>query len=173
MVPQFALTFGNSVVATEDTARILYGEQAKRVTVRALCLSIGVLNLLTAAIQGSPLCHGSGGRSRRTIASAHAPPNQATSSAAFAFCWRFLVALRWRCFHLIPLAVLGVFLVYVGIQHAAYVRDLLHKWPQLLIAIAVGLISFARNLMWGALLGFVLEGVLWIYSRARRQHAHS
>src|SRR5208282_3787524 len=61
VVPQFALTFGNSVVATEDTARILYGEQAKRVTVRALCLSIGILNLLTAAIQGSPLCHGSGG----------------------------------------------------------------------------------------------------------------
>ena len=27
VVPQFALTFGNSIVATEDTARILYGKQ--------------------------------------------------------------------------------------------------------------------------------------------------
>ena len=61
VVPQFALTFGNSIVATENTARILYGEQARRVTVRALCLSIGMVNLVSAAIQGSPLCHGSGG----------------------------------------------------------------------------------------------------------------
>jgi hypothetical protein len=33
--------------------------------------------------------------------------------------------------HLIPLAVLGIFLVYVGVQHAAYLRDLLRRWPQL------------------------------------------
>src|SRR5208337_4485097 len=44
VVPQFALTFGNSIVATENTAGILYGAQARRVTVRGLCLSIGLVN---------------------------------------------------------------------------------------------------------------------------------
>src|SRR5437899_1166311 len=33
VLPQLPLTFGNSIVATEDTARLLYGEQARRVTV--------------------------------------------------------------------------------------------------------------------------------------------
>ena len=172
VVPQFALTFGNSVVATEDTARILYGEQAKRVTVRALCVSIGVLNLLTAAIQGSPLCHGSGGITAHYRFGARTPKSSYVIGGVCILLALFggaAVALL----HVIPLAVLGVFLVYVGIQHAAYVRDLIHRWPQLFIAVSVGLLSFAKNLMWGALLGFALEGILWIYARSRRQHSHS
>ena len=68
---------------------------------------------------------------------------------------------------MIPLAVLGVFLVYVGIQHAAYLRDLFQRWPQLLIAVSVGVVSFLTNLMWGTLLGFALEGILWMYRRLR------
>jgi hypothetical protein len=48
----------------------------------------------------------------------------------------------------------------VGIQHAAYLRDLLKYWPQLLIAVCVGVVSFLTNLMWGTLVGFVMEGIL-------------
>jgi SulP family sulfate permease len=166
VVPQFALTFGNSIVATENTARILYGEQAHRVTVRALCLSIGLVNLATAAIQGSPLCHGSGG------VTAHYRFGARTAKSSYVIggvC--ILLALFGAAavglLHLIPLAVLGVFLVYVGIQHAAYLRDLIPHWPQLLIAVCVGLVSLLTNLMWGSMLGFALEGILWVYRRAR------
>ena len=63
--------------------------------------------------------------------------------------------------------MLGVFLLYVGVQHAAYVRDLFARRPQLLIAAAVGVLSFLTNLMWGTLLGLALEGIFWIYHRAR------
>jgi SulP family sulfate permease len=170
VIPQFALTFGNSVVATENTARILYGERAQRVTVRALCLSIGIVNLVTAAIQGSPLCHGSGGITAHYRFGARTPKSSYVIGG---------VCILLACFggaavgllHLIPLAVLGVFLVYVGIQHAAYVRDLIQRRPQLLIAVSVGLVSFLTNLMWGSLLGFALEGILWVYRRARHRHA--
>ena len=61
VIPQFALTFGNSIVATENTAQILYGAQARRVTVRALSTSIALVNLASGMIQGAPMCHGSGG----------------------------------------------------------------------------------------------------------------
>jgi hypothetical protein len=64
-----------------------------------------------------------------------------------------------------------VFLVYVGIQHAAYVRDLIHRWPQLLIAVCVGLVAFLTNLMWGLLVGLAIEGILWMSRRARARHA--
>jgi SulP family sulfate permease len=166
VVPQFALTFGNSIVATENTARILYGEQARRVTVRALSLSIGMVNLATAAILGSPLCHGSGGITAHYRFGARTPKS---SYVIGGVC--ILLALFGRAavglLHLIPLAVLGVFLMYVGIQHAAYLRDLIQRWPQLLIAIAVGVVSFLTNLMWGTLLGFAMEGILWMYRRVR------
>ena len=167
VVPQFALTFGNSIVATENTARILYGEQAQRVTVRALSLSIGILNLVSAAIQGAPLCHGRAA-SRRTIASARAPPSRATSLAAFASCWRCCGGAAVGLLHLIPLAVLGVFLVYVGVQHAAYLRDLIQRWPQLIDCRGVGVVSFLTNLMWGALLGFASRGFSGCAARRSR-----
>jgi len=170
VVPQFALTFGNSIVATENTARILYGEQAHRVTVRALCLSIGMVNLVSAAILGSPLCHGSGGITAHYRFGARTPKS---SYVIGGVC--ILLALVGGAavglLQLIPLAVLGVFLVYVGIQHAAYVRDLIHRWPQLLIAVCVGLVAFLTNLMWGLLVGLAIEGILWMSRRARARHA--
>jgi SulP family sulfate permease len=157
-------------VATENTARILYGEQARRVTVRALSLSIGFLNLVGAAIQGAPLCHGSGG------ITAHYRFGARTAKSSYVIggvciALALLGGAAVGLLHLIPLAVLGVFLVYVGVQHAAYLRDLLHRWPQLLIAVGVGVVSLLANLMWGTLLGFTLEGALWIYRQAHPRPA--
>jgi len=170
VVPQFALTFGNSIVATENTARILYGEQAQRVTVRALCLSIGLVNLVSAAIQGSPLCHGSGGITAHYRFGARTPKSSYVIGGVCILLALFGGA-AVGLLRLIPLAILGVFLVYVGIQHAAYIRDLIPRWPQLMIAASVGLISFLTNLMWGALVGFALEGILWLDRRARQRYA--
>jgi SulP family sulfate permease len=61
VLPQIALTFANSVLSTKDVARAYYGEAAKRVTVPALFASIGLGNLVVAAIGGLPYCHGAGG----------------------------------------------------------------------------------------------------------------
>jgi SulP family sulfate permease len=171
VIPQFALTFGNSIVATENTAQILYGEQARRVTVRALSLSIGLVNLASAAIMGSPLCHGSGGITAHYRFGARTPKS---SYVIGGVC--LLLALFGRAavslLSLIPLAVLAVFLVYVGIQHAAYLGDILKRPPLLLIALAVGLVSLlTTNLMWGFLTGFALEGILWTSAWARERRA--
>jgi SulP family sulfate permease len=157
-------------VATENTARILYGEQAKRVTVRALCLSIAMVNLVSAAILGAPLCHGSGGITAHYRFGARTPKSSYVIGSVCILLALFGAA-AVGLLHLIPLAVLGIFLVYVGIQHAAYLRDLIQRRPQLSIAVCVGLVSFFTNLMWGSLLGFTVEGILWISRRARRRHA--
>jgi len=171
VVPQFALTFGNSIVATENTAQILYGRQARRVTVRALSLSIGIVNLASAAIMGSPLCHGSGGITAHYRFGARTPKS---SYVIGGVC--ILLALFGRAavglLELIPLAVLGVFLVYVGIQHAAYLRDIVRRRAELLIAVSVGLVSLlSTNLTWGFLVGFVLQGILWASTKVRERRA--
>jgi SulP family sulfate permease len=171
VVPQFALTFGNSIVATENTAQILYGQQARRVTVRALSLSIGIVNLASAAIMGSPLCHGSGG------ITAHYRFGARTAKSSYVIGGVCIVlALFGRAavglLELIPLAVLGVFLVYVGIQHAAYLRDILKYRTKVLVAVLVGLVSLlTTNLTWGFLVGFVMEGILWTRAKVRARRA--
>lgn len=169
VVPQFALTFGNSVVATENTARILYGEQARRVTERALCLSIGALNLAGSMILASPMCHGSGGITAHYRFGARTPKS---SYVIGGLC--LLLALFGRSavtiLTLIPAALLGVFLVYVGVQHATYLRDIMRQLPMLLIALCVGVISLlTTNLMWGFLTGFFLQGALMLFERTRQK----
>jgi SulP family sulfate permease len=169
VVPQFTLTFGNAIVATENTARILYGTQARRVTVRGLCLSIGLINLLGGMIQAPPLCHGSGGVTAHYQFGARNPKS---SYVIGVVC--ILLALFGRAavgvLKLIPAAVLGVLLVYVGIQHAAYLRDILRRPPLLVIAACVGVVSLVTtNLMWGFLTGFLLQGILLAIRPAAKQ----
>ena len=165
VIPQFALTFGNSIVATENTAQILYGPQARRVTVRALSMSIALVNLASGMIQAAPMCHGSGGITAHYRFGARTPKS---SYIIGGLC--ILLALFGRAaigvLHLIPIAVLGVFLIYVGIQHAAYLRDIVKRVPLLLIAVCVGAVSLlTTNLMWGFLTGFALQGIVLLYER--------
>jgi len=165
VLPQFALTFGNSIVATENTAQILYGTRARRVTARALSVSIGLMNLVSGMILSAPTCHGSGG------ITAHYKFGARTQKSAYVIggvC--LLLALFGQSavglLHLIPTAVLGVFLVYVGIQHAAFVRDIVNRKAFLVIAICVGVVSLVMtNLTYGFLAGFLLHGLLTLIQR--------
>jgi SulP family sulfate permease len=173
VVPQFALTFGNAIVATENTAHILYGTQARRVTVRGLCISIGLINLLGGMIQAPPFCHGSGGVTAHYQFGAR---NPRSSYVIGAVC--ILLALFGRAavslLQLIPAAVLGVLLLYVGIQHAAYLRDILRRLPLLAIALCVGVVSLlTTNLMWGFLTGFLLQGILLMFHPRAKQGSRS
>ena len=162
VVPQFALTFGNSIVATEDTARILYGDQARRVTVRALSYSIGIVNVITK------LCHGSGGITAHNKFGARSAKS---SYVIGGVC--LLLALVGHAaigiLNVIPTAILAVFLVYVGVQHAGYIRDVLREPAKIFVAAAVGLVAFATtNLMWGFLTGFILEAIFAVTIRRQK-----
>ena len=137
-VPQFALTFGNSVVATENTAQILYGGQARRVTARALCISIGLINLLGSMIQAPPFCHGSGGVTAHYQFGARSPRSSYVIGGVCLFLASFGRA-AVGLLQLIPTAVLGVLLLWTaGIEHGAYVRDLLETFRSWLLLYAWG-----------------------------------
>jgi SulP family sulfate permease len=167
VLPQFALTFGNSIVAAENTAQVLYGAQARRVTVRALSISIALMNLVGSLVLSAPTCHGSGG------ITAHYKFGARTAKSSYVIggvC--LLLALFGKgaigLLHLIPTAVLGVFLVYVGIQHGLFVRELANRRALLLIAVCVAVISLVKtNLTYGFVAGFFLQGFLALIAKAR------
>jgi SulP family sulfate permease len=167
VVPQFALTFGNSIVATENTAKVLFGSQAQRVTARGLSLSIGLVNLASGMLISAPLCHGSGG------ITAHYKFGARSRKSTFVIggtC--ILLALFGRAavglLNVIPVAVLGVFLTYVGVQHAALVQDIARRPASAFIAAGAGLVSLATtNLTWGFAVGFLLEGLFHLFAKLR------
>ena len=165
VLPQFALTFGNSIVATENTAQVLYGTQARRVTARALSLSIGLTNLVSGMLTSAPTCNGSGGITAHYKFGARTQKSSYVIGGACLF-----LALFGRAavglLNLIPTAVLGVFLIYVGIQHGALIRDIVTRKRSLLIAVCVGLVSLIRtNLTYGFAAGFLLEALFRLWRR--------
>ncbi|MGB3399781.1 MAG: putative sulfate/molybdate transporter [Candidatus Deferrimicrobiaceae bacterium] len=145
LLPQIPLTFANSVVATADTASCYYGEGARRVTVRGLAASLGIANLFSALIGGMPMCHGSGG------VTAHYRFGARTGGANLFIGGLFVVlALLFgksiaSLFGLLPPPVLGILLVYVGLEHARLVRDIVAFPRELTIAIVIGLLTLVTG----------------------------
>jgi SulP family sulfate permease len=121
VLPQIALTFANSVVSTRVIAHQYFGSLAKRVTDRALLTSIGLGNLVVAAVGGLPYCHGSGGLTahyRGGSRTYHSNLIIGTVLVLFAIATHFgqSVVLHY------PLFLLGPLLIAIGWFHFGLVR---------------------------------------------------
>ena len=110
--------------ATRDAAAQYFGDEARqRVTATRLLGTMSVMNVMAAAFGGVPLCHGSGGLT------AHYRLGARTGGAPLMIGVLFLAAglaggaALVPLAKLIPYAVLGVLLVYVGVQHLLLARD--------------------------------------------------
>ncbi|NUM88606.1 MAG: hypothetical protein HUU37_05315, partial [Bdellovibrionales bacterium] len=114
LLPQIALTFANSVLGTRAAARFYFPGSAERVTLRSLLCSIGVGNLLVAAVGGLPFCHGAGGLTAHVKGGARAWWANAVIGV-------FLILLgafsAFRGITGVPLVFVATLLVVTGIQH--------------------------------------------------------
>ena len=124
VIPQIPLTLGNAVFATQDTARIYFGTKAKRVTPRALTTTMGLSNLAAGLLGGMPVCHGSGGLTAHYRLGARTGAAGLMLGALFVTLAVFVDGNALPILSLIPYSVLGVLVVFVGVQHGLLVRDL-------------------------------------------------
>ena len=155
VIPQVPVTFGNSVVATTDVAHSYFKKRAKRVTPKALCASLGIANTAIGLLCGTPVCHGSGG------VTAHYRLG-ARSGGAAVLMGVLLVSLALLfgdsavyLILMLPLPLLGAFMIYVGIEYARLVLELFEHKLSLLVAVAMGVLS----LLWGNIAVGMVIGV--------------
>lgn len=138
VIPQLPLTFGNAIVCASRTAHDYFGPHARRVTPVALSTSLGIGNLITGLVGGMPMCHGSGGLTahyRFGARTAAAPLIMGTTLVGLALLFGSgSVALAG----LIPPAVLGVLLIYIGIEHAMLLRHVMAERDALFVALTIG-----------------------------------
>ncbi|MFC2070719.1 putative sulfate/molybdate transporter [Chloroflexota bacterium] len=164
VIPQIPLTIGNAVFATADTAKAYFGFKAKKVTPKALLTTMGIINLGAGLLGGMPICHGSGGLT------AHFRLGARTGIAALLIGIPLLVIAVFLdgnivpIFALIPYAVLGLLVIFVGVQHSLLIRDVKSK-KEILVVLAVaipGLLTtnLAIGLGSGIFLHFVLTNRL-------------
>lgn len=158
VVPQLALTFGNAVVATNETGRLLYGEKAVRLNLKNIPLSMGIANIASGLVGGAPMCHGCGGMT------AHRKFG-ATSGRSGLIIGFFLIGVGLLCgrsalaaIKAFPAGILGVLLCYVGIQHSLFIKDIVNDKKAVSIAFIVGALGFAlANLTVGFLAGLTVH----------------
>lgn len=154
-LPQLPMTLGNAVISQADVAREYFGDGAKRMTLRALALSMGLANLASALFGGMPMCHGAGGlAAHHRFGARTAGMNVIIGGALLAF---GLLAGEHatKLMALLPFAVMGVLLAFAGAQLALMIRDVRER-NDLFVVLAILAVALATNLAWGFAVGIVL-----------------
>jgi SulP family sulfate permease len=158
VLPQLALTFGNAIVATEATGKLLYGRKAERLTLKSIPLSMGIANIASGLAGGAPMCHGCGGLTAHNKFGA-------TSGRSGLIIGGMLITFALVFGHaavsaisVFPSGILGALLCYVGVQHALFIKDILEDKTAIVIALTVGSLGFALgNLTIGFLAGLTIH----------------
>ena len=162
VIPQIPLTIGNAIIGTTDTAKSLFGEgkATEMVSNRAFATSMGLINIPVGFLAGMPMCHGSGGLA------AHYRFGARTGGANIMIGFIFvLIALAFGTVGVallssIPHAVLGVLLLFAGLELAILVRDVKSKsdlFVTILIA-GTGLATTNMGIAFGA--GIVVDRLI-------------
>ncbi len=147
VIPQIPLTIGNAVMATADTARNLFGEErAKRSTFRAFAASMGLANIGAGAVYGMPMCHGAGGLAAHYRFGARTGGSNLMIGTIFLVIAVVFGKAAISILGLIPNSILGVLLLFAGLELAMLIRDISEK-KDLFIAFFIAGIGIATTNM--------------------------
>lgn len=152
VLPQIPMTMGNAVIAYADLSREYFGDNAKKVTYRSACLSMALANFLSFFLGGMPLCHGAGGLAAHYRFGARTAGSNIMIGLVFAGLAVLLGDHVLAVVNLLPMAVLGVLLLFAGSQLALSVIDIRERKELFVVLMILG-ITLASNLAVGFIVG--------------------
>jgi len=159
VLPQLPMTLGNAVVADADLSQEYFGQASRRVTYRALTISMGIANLVSAALGGMPVCHGAGGLAAHYRFGARTAGSNLIIGTIFVLLAVLLGIHALAVIYLIPMAVLGIMLLFAGSQLALTVMDVRTRKDFFVVLTMLG-ITLALNLAVGFVIGIALAYAL-------------
>ncbi len=159
VLPQLPMTLGNAVIANVDLSRQYFGEAAHRATYKANCITMALANFFSFFVGGMPLCHGAGGLAAHYRFGARTPGSNVIIGAIFIFLAVLLGVNILSILYLIPMAVLGVLLIFAGAQLALTIMDLKERKEFFVVFTIVG-ITLATNLAAGFIAGIIAAYIL-------------
>jgi len=159
VLPQLPMTLGNAVIANVDLSRQYFGEAARRATYKANCITMALANFFSFFVGGMPLCHGAGGLAAHYRFGARTPGSNVIIGAIFLVLAIVLGVNILGILYLIPMAVLGVLLIFAGGQLAMTIMDLDQRKDFFVVFTIVG-ITLATNLAAGFITGILVAYML-------------
>ena len=160
-LPQLPLTLGNAVIAITEENNRLFPDRP--VTENQVATSTGVMNLLSAACGGVPMCHGAGGMAGHVAFGAKTGGAPIILGIVLLLAAFFLSGSVGIILELFPPAVLGVILFLTGAQLALGSCDFSKNKEERFITLVTAAFS-----MWNVGLAFI-AGILLAYLKEKNR----
>lgn len=162
-IPQLPLTIGNAVIGTRETAVDLFGEKRTgRVTLRALCVSMGVANIAFGLLGGMPCCHGAGGLAAHYRFGARTAVSNFIIGGIFILLAVLFGDSALSVFMLIPKSILGVLLAFAGFELSILIRDVKDRMSMIIVIATAGTALVTKNMGIAVVVGLVLERMFFM-----------
>ena len=159
VIPQLPMSIGNAVLAYTDLSREYFGKRSGGVTNRNACLSMSVANFLSFSMGGMPLCHGAGGLAAHYRFGARTAGSNLMIGLIFITLAIFFGNQIVRAVQLLPLSILGILLMFAGLQLTLTIIDLKDRKEYFVALLILG-ITLASNLAAGFIIGIVVAHLL-------------
>jgi SulP family sulfate permease len=154
-LPQTPMTVGNAIIAQADLSVEYFGEKAKRSSLRALALSMGLANIVCFFFGGMPLCHGAGGLAAHYRFGARTAGSNLMIGLIFLVLGLVLGKSAPILLGLLPFSVLGALLIFAGAQLAILIKDI-SKSQDLFVIVSMLGISLVTNLAVGFIIAIII-----------------
>lgn len=164
VLPQIPLTIGNAVIGTRQTAVSLFGsgEVTARMTDRKLCVSMGLANLAAGLMAAMPMCHGSGGLAAHYRFGARSGGSNLFIGLVFLAVAVFVGQSGVSLLAVIPQAMLGVLLLFAGLELALLIRDVTERAELFIVLLIAGVALATTNMAVAFISGMA---VAWVIRR--------
>jgi hypothetical protein len=161
-VPQIPLSVLNSVVAVCKLTRDLFPEKAASATPTSVSVTMGGMNLVGCWFGAMPCCHGAGGLAGQYKFGGRSGGCVAALGALKLALGLLLGGSMLRVLVEFPVGLLGVLLLFAGVELAVAARDMSSKAEAfvMLLCTAVSLVGSSAAL--GFLCGMIAHGLLML-----------
>lgn len=157
-LPQIPLTTLNSVIAVCALAIDLFPD--KRVTVRKVAVSVGLMNLVGCWFGAMPMCHGAGGLAGQYRFGARTNGSILFLGTVKLLMAVFLGASLMALCQQFPASVLGVMLAFSGMELALVCRDQVKRSAAFIMLLTAAACLGLNNIGLGFVLGLAMAWCL-------------
>jgi SulP family sulfate permease len=155
VLPQIPMTIGNAIISNTDIMHEYFGASAKRATYSSVANSQGLADIVSFFLGGIPMCHGAGGLAAHYRFGARTAGSNLIIGGIFILLALIFGENMVAILNLLPFSLLGVLLVFAGLQLALMIQDL-HNRRDLFVALFMLGITLASNLGVAFILGVIL-----------------
>ena len=159
VLPQVPMTIGNAILSNTDVMHEYFGKRAYRVSYRSIANSQGIADVISFVWGGIPMCHGAGGLAAMYRFGARTAGANLMIGGIFVLLGLIFGQSALLILNLLPLSILGVLLVFAGVQLALMVGDLT-KRKDLFVALIMLCIALTTNLAVSFICGIIIAYAL-------------